>query len=687
MKYDYDVVVIGAGSAGLTAASGLQKIGKKVLLVEKEHMGGECTNSGCIPSKALIHHASTFYSAQMIAGKSKKLDAYQKEAFNYTRSKIESVRAHETPAHFTDRGIDVVIGEAEFIAPCSVHVNDTEYGYKHAIIATGSSPRTLTIPGVDQKDILTNQNVFTLETIPKKILIVGGGPIGLEMGGALAMLGSEVTIVDVNDRFARLEDPAIAAHLEKVFTELGITIHLRASVTEVTNKLATIETGADKKKHQVAYDKILFAVGRVPNLPTGLEVAGIEADEKGIHIDSQYRTSNKYVYAIGDVSQRLKFTHTADDVARQVVTRIASWGLLRVHNRKAVPKVTYTKPEMAQVGLSYEEALQKYTSDEVLRLEVPFSENDRATTDSADGLLIVLARRLTGAVLGAHLIGPQAGELIAPFVLAIDHKISLWSLRRTIYAYPTYSLIIKKAGDHFFATQLGSLKTDLFRLVKRSLPKFVVALLWVAVLWQFYRYQHLHNMDVTDTALMVFDFVTMTVWGPLLYIFFYTVRPITFFPATALTILAGIFFGFWYGTFLTLIAATLSASVAYGVGRFFGAGLRLEDTPLGNWVEAVRKNTFETILTMRLIFLPFDGVSYAAGILKTNFFPFMTATFLGILLGTATFVSIGASLDIEEFKMDGISLDVIDPWYVLLSVGIFVASLLLSRFLKRWKAE
>jgi len=194
-------------------------------------------------------------------------------------------------------------------------------------------------------------------------------------------------------------------------------------------------------------------------------------------------------------------------------------------------------------------------------------------------------------------------------------------------------------------------------------------------------------MNTTETALLIFDFVTMTIWGPVMYILIYTIRPLTFFPAIAITILAGIFFGLWEGIILTIVAANLSATLAYGVGSFFGNDLKLENSTIGNWITALRENTFEAILTMRLIFLPFDGVSYTAGVLKTKFFPFVIATFLGTLLGITTFVSIGASLDINEFKMEGFTYDVLEPKFLALSALIFVVSLLLSRLLKRWKAK
>lgn len=386
MDTKYDIVVIGAGSGGLTAAVGFSKVGKKVLLVEKEHMGGECTNSGCIPSKALLHHAKAFYTAQKVAGWSDEAEEYRKSAFSYVRSIVASILESETPESFKKLGIDVVVGEAEFISVCAIKVGSHTYEYKNAVIATGSSPRTITIEGMVEKDILTNQNIFDLDDVPQRLLVIGGGPIGLEMGQAFAMLGSRVTIADINNRFANLEDAAISPLIQQEFQRLGVKIHLNAFISHVENKQALFDIKSSDGKtvvqtERVAYDKVIIAVGRVPNIPKGLASAGILADTHGVLVDSQHHTSNKYVYAIGDVAQQLKFTHTADDAARQVVTRVVSKGLLGISTKKAVPKVTYTFPEIAQVGLSYGEALSKYSDKEIMRIEVPFSENDRAKTD------------------------------------------------------------------------------------------------------------------------------------------------------------------------------------------------------------------------------------------------------------------------------------------------------------------
>jgi pyruvate/2-oxoglutarate dehydrogenase complex dihydrolipoamide dehydrogenase (E3) component len=484
----YDIIVIGAGSGGLTAAVGFTKVGKRVLLVEKEHMGGECTNSGCIPSKALLHRAKTYYNAKLLSGGSEDLDNYRKGALEYVKGKISEVLSDEKPEAFEKMGMDVVIGNAVFENSNTISVDGKMYGFKKAIIATGSSPRMIQIPGLDEEDILTNQNVFSLSEIPKNLLVVGSGPIGMELGQAFAMLGSNVTIVSRDSRFARLEDEKISKVLQKKFGELGITTLLNAELKRASEGVGVVAV-KEEKDIEVSYDKVLIAIGRVPNIPEGLDKAGIVYDKHSVVVNKQYRTSNKNVYALGDVAQRFKFTHTADDTARQVVAHIASKHIIRVNNKKAIPKVTYTYPEVASVGMGYKQVCQKYDCSEYMRIEIPYSSNDRAKTDSdTEGILVLTARRLTGTILGANIIGPSAGEIIALFTVAIDRKISMYKLGSTIFAYPTYSLIVKKAGDMFLAETINSFKKDFIHFLYKYSKIFLIAVLLVVSFVWLYKY-------------------------------------------------------------------------------------------------------------------------------------------------------------------------------------------------------
>lgn len=685
MTKNYDVVVIGAGSGGLTSAVGLARVGKKVLLVEREHLGGECTNSGCIPSKALLHYARSYHDAVAITGHTETSETYRQQAFQYVSGKIAEILAEETPEHFTKLGITVVMGEAVFSGKNTLTVHGETYTFKKAIIATGSSPRTTDIPGLTSDKILTNQNLFNLEVIPKDLLIIGGGPIGLEMGQAFAYLGTKVTIIENGARFARLEDPAISPIIREACTDLGITIYTSASVERVEGTTAHVVvkgvTPEEAETIAVSFDYVLLAIGRVPNIPTGLDNAGVVFDQNGITVNEKWQTSAKHIYALGDVAARLKFTHVADDSARAVVTHIASHGLLSP-GVKPVPKVTFTTPEIAQIGLSEAEAISEYGTDLIHRIEVPFGAVDRARTDDeTSGLLIIIAKRLSGRILGTHIIGPRAGEIIGTITVAMTQNISLYRLRATIFAYPTYSLIIKKAGDYFLATQISTLKADLILLVKKITPKIIVLLLWLFLLYQLFSYQQTYGLTTTELSLKLFSVITETAYAPLLYVLAYAIRPITFFPGTVLTILSGIFFGL-PGIIYTILGANLSAALAYFVGRFFSSSKEATGI-LRTWTRPLSENPFLAILTMRLTFFPFDGVNYGAGLLRVPFLPYLLATFVGTLLGIATFVSIGASLDVETFIKNGLTVNAIDAKFIILSVAIFLASLGIAKFLKK----
>ncbi len=688
MVMKYDVVVIGAGSGGLTSAVGLAKTGKKVLLIEREHIGGECTNSGCIPSKALLHHAKSYHAAVTISGENGHTENYRREAFSYVRNKINETLAHETPEHFTKMGIDVIMGEASFSGPRSIKINNKTATFKRAVIATGSSPRLIEIPGVDPAKILTNQNLFSLESIPARIIIIGAGPIGLEMGQALALLGSAVTILDNGSTFAKSEDEAIQPIVKASFESLGITILQQANLHHVDCSKAFITHSDMATEVEIVFDKILLAIGRVPNIPLGLETASIKMTANGIIVNSSYQTTNKRVFALGDVADAMKFTHVADATARGVVTHILTKGLVRF-KATAIPKVTYTLPEMAQVGLSQTEAETKFGTHQIHRIEIPYSQNDRARTDSAEhGVVVVIAKRLTGKILGTHIAGERAGELLAVFTLAIDQNISLWKLRRTIYAYPTYALLIKKAADSYFALQISTLKKDLSNYALKILPKLMLLMVWALGLFALYSYQQASGQSVGDSSLLLFTFISSSALGPLLYIAAYTIRPITFLPATALTILSGIFFGLWGGIFYTIIGANLSALFAYAIGRFFsGKNTSPADETMSRFVGPMRRNPFMSILTMRLLFLPYDAVNYGAGFLKISVLPYLLATFIGTLLGIATFVALGASISIEEFTRNGITLDVINPTFLVISAFIFVVSFVVATLIRRKNFE
>ncbi len=297
-----------------------------------------------------------------------------------------------------------------------------------------------------------------------------------------------------------------------------------------------------------------------------------------------------------------------------------------------------------------------------------------------------MAKRLSGKILGANLIGPRSGEIISTLTLAINNKTSLYRLRSIIFAYPTYSLVLKKAGDYFLAEQLANLRTDLLFVCKKIAPKVIVIALWIWGLIFLYSYQQTFGLTPTEFSLKIFKAITSTPLAPLLYILAYTIRPITFFPGTALTILSGIFFGFW-GILYTIIGASLSATVAYFVGHFFSQIATNAKKLINGWTDYLDKEPFMAILMMRLTFFPFDLVAYGAGLLRISFVQFLLATMLGTLLGITTFVSIGASISVEEFAKNGITADAINLNFIIISIVIFIVSHVVAEVIKRRKIK
>jgi len=247
--------------------------------------------------------------------------------------------------------------------------------------------------------------------------------------------------------------------------------------------------------------------------------------------------------------------------------------------------------------------------------------------------------------------------------------------------------LVQKAGDAFLAEQIANLKNDVVYLLKKHLPKLVALVFWVGLIYSFQHYRISHELSYSDMLLSLYEFFTMTMWGPIIYIALYTIRPLILFPATLLTALSGALFGLWWGIAFTIIGENLSANFAYWIGRFFGKDLKLEDSLLGNWVEWLRKRPFESVLFMRLFYVPFDLVNYGSGVLKVPWRSYSLATIIGIIPGLSTFVALGAAVSIENLQMDGLTFDAFNPKFLALSVTIFIVSLTLSRFLKKWQAD
>jgi pyruvate/2-oxoglutarate dehydrogenase complex dihydrolipoamide dehydrogenase (E3) component len=455
----YNLVVVGAGTAGLVAAAGAAILGARVALVERQLMGGDCLNYGCVPSKALIRAARAAYAVTEAREFGIEAPPPTVEFADVMR-RVRRVRAEIAPndsvQRFARLGVDVFLGHGHFTGKRSLEVEGQRLDFKKAIIATGARAAVPPIPGLAEAGYLTNETVFSLTALPRRLIVIGGGPIGCELAQAFARLGSQVSLVSDVPRLLPKEDPDVAALLEQQFRREGIDLILGAKV-ERAEKSAVgkiLIVNRAEKNETVVGDEILLAAGRVPNVEgLNLEAAGVKHNDKGVIVDDHLRTSNKDIFTAGDIGSPFHFTHTAEALGRIALQNALFFGRKRASDL-VIPWCTYTSPEIAHVGLNQEGASKSGVETETFH--IPFKDNDRGVVDNdTQGFARVHVRKKDGRLLGATLVSNHAGESIGELVMAIQHKMNVGALGSVIHPYPTQAEIIKRLGD---ASQRGRLK-------------------------------------------------------------------------------------------------------------------------------------------------------------------------------------------------------------------------------------
>jgi len=448
----YDICVIGAGSGGLSVAAAAASFGQKVVLIEKDKMGGDCLNTGCVPSKALLaaaKHAHAFSTGEPFGIKVQKPDVDFARVNDHVKDVIAGIAPFDSVERFEGLGVKVIIAAAEFADAETVKADGHTIKARRFVIATGSRAAAPPISGLDKVGFMTNENIFDLRQRPKHLLIIGGGPIGMEMAQAHARLGSKVTVLEAFDPLGKDDPEHTSIVLEKLKDE-GITILSRIKIRNIsesateTTKGFKIELEYDGTVQKITGSHLLVAAGRSVNVDgMNLEAAGVEYTRRGIKVDKGLRTSNRKIYAIGDVAGGMQFTHVAGYHAGLVVKNI----LFRLPiNAKTdhVPWVTYTDPELAHVGLNAAMAKEKNIDHKVLKWS--FEENDRARTERAtDGLVTAIVAK-SGKILGATITAPNAGELIQPWALAISSGLKIKAMIDQVVAYPTWGEVNRRVA-------------------------------------------------------------------------------------------------------------------------------------------------------------------------------------------------------------------------------------------------
>ncbi len=449
MKYEANLVVIGAGSGGLVSAYIAAAVNAKVILVERAKMGGDCLNTGCVPSKALIRAAKACYQAKKaqefgISVGDVQVDFAQ--VMDRVQRVVAEVEPHDSVERYTDLGVECVLGEARILSPHEVQVGDRKITTKNIIVATGARPAVPPIEGLAVLDYLTSDNLWALRELPKRLLVVGGGPIGCELAQAFSRLGSDVTIVDMADKLLPRSDKDISERIEEQFKSENINLMLGAKLKHFSAGSAVVDI--DGREQTVPFDKVLIAVGRQANTQGfGLQELAITLNPNGtVAVDPYMRTNVKNIFACGDVAGPYQFTHTASHQAWYASVNALFSGIKKFKaDYSTIPWVIFTDPEVAHVGASENELKEQNVDYE--KVVYDLSDLDRAIADGENhGLVKVLMKRGKDKILGATIVGSHSGELITEFVTAMKNGHGLNKILGTIHSYPTWSEANKYAA-------------------------------------------------------------------------------------------------------------------------------------------------------------------------------------------------------------------------------------------------
>ncbi len=463
----YNIIAIGGGTAGLVAAAGAAGLGAKAALIEKNMLGGDCLNVGCVPSKALLRVAKAYAEVRDAHTLGIRTGGEPRVDFPAVMERMRRLRAqiapHDSAPRFRDLGVDIYLGQAKFVGRNQVEVDGQVLTFSKACIATGGRASAPPIPGLDDIDYLTNETLFELTELPADLIVIGAGPIGCEMAQSFRRFGSNVTILELAPRILIKEDEDAADIVRAALEADGIRLELGVTIAGLERQGARVKARierADGSHAAVEADRVLVAAGRKPNVEgLGLEEAGVVYTKHGVTVDDRLRTSNPNIFAAGDICSKYQFTHTADALARIVIGNALFLGRGKA-SALTVPWATYTDPEIAHVGLYPADAEEQGIEIDTYTEEL--SHVDRAILDEENGLVKIHVRKGTDKIVGATIVAKHAGDLISEITVAMAAGAGLGTIAKAIHPYPTQAEAIKRLGDAYNRTRLTPLVKSLF---------------------------------------------------------------------------------------------------------------------------------------------------------------------------------------------------------------------------------
>ena len=464
----YNLVVIGAGTAGLIAAAGAAGLGAKVALIERELMGGDCLNVGCVPSKAIICAARAARAVRTAGQFGVEVPEGVRVDFAAAMERMRRLRAQISPndsaARFREKGVDVYLGGGRFVDHETVDVDGVPLKFKKAVIATGARAAAPPIPGLKDVDYLTNESLFSLTELPPRLGVIGAGPIGCEMAQTFAQLGSQVVLIEATHGILPREDPEAAEIVKASMLADGVRLLCCGRETQVSpgeNGTIRLTLASHDRRYDETVDRLLVAVGRAPNVEDlNLEAVGVAYDNKGVRVNDRLRTTNRRIFAAGDVCSPYQFTHAADFMARLVIQNALFFGRAKA-SRLTIPWCTYTTPEIAHVGMYELEAAER--GEAIDTYVERFGDVDRAVLEGEEeGLVKIHVKKGSDRIVGATIVAGHAGDMISEITLAMKHGLGLKKIAGTIHPYPTQADAIRKTGDAFNRTRLTPFVKSLF---------------------------------------------------------------------------------------------------------------------------------------------------------------------------------------------------------------------------------
>lgn len=461
----YHTIVIGAGAGGLVVAKGLAQAGKRVLLVEKGNFGGDCTNSGCIPSKALIASANTAHELWRsgLYGLDMSIVSFQaSRALDRVREIVKGVREKNSPEALHQLGIEARVGSCSFIDPFTVQIQtaagpEVRVSGQNIVIATGSVPLVPNIKGLQDVPFHTSQTIFDIQGIPNSMAIIGGGQIGSEFAQSFRRLGASVILIEQQSHIIGREEPESCRAIQSALSKEGVEIFLEVDVIRARREgdkvYLLLRRRTDEKEWEVCVNLLLVTVGRRPNVSElNLGAAHVDFSPDGIPTDKYGRTSQKHIWAVGDATGRSFFPHAAENQARTVLANLLlPWPFkVRLDLDQPIPRVTFTDPEVASLGMTEKEAIEKYGAKNLATYIVPLSESDRAICqDRTDGFVKIVTKKYSSKILGASIVAPIGADMLVEISCAMRFNKPLRKLSSLIHPYPTYSQVIRKAADEW----------------------------------------------------------------------------------------------------------------------------------------------------------------------------------------------------------------------------------------------